>query len=540
MLSFISKLWSKETPNVTAAAFLIGFASLASRVVGLLRDRLLASHFGAGDALDAYYAAFRLPDLFYQLIVLGALSAGFIPIFTEYLERKSSHEAWELAEKVLTTLAVILGVACLVLAVLADRIVPWTVPGFAGDKLATTIALSRILLISTFTLGLSAVMGGVLQATRRFVAFSLAPVLYNIGIIIGILGFTPSFGVAGVAYGVVLGAGLHFLVQALVAVPMGFRRIRLPAFKDTGVIRILKLMVPRIAGLAASQINMLVMLALASSLSSGSIAVFNLANNLQYVPIGLIGISFAVAAFPAFSQLAAVKDLEGLRQSFLATTRKILFLIVPATALMLLLRAQIVRLVLGAGVFDWTATIATANVLAMFVFALMAQSMVPLLARVFYALQDTRTPLLVSLFSLAETVVLALWLRSVFGLMGLAAAFSIDAFVQFALLWILLRRRFGHLDSKELSKSVGKTILASIALFGFGWLGRQALGTIFPLRTFWQVALQAGAAIAMGGAAFYLVARLLGIEELKDFMRTIKLKLYRQARIGEGAEKAGI
>ena len=540
MLNFISKIWSKETSNVTAAAFLIGFASLASRVAGLVRDRLLAGHFGAGDALDAYYAAFRLPDFFYQLIVLGALSAGFIPVFTEYLEKHGHAEAWKLAEKVFTTISLILGGVCLVLALFADKIVPWTVPGFSGEKLALTVTLSRILLISTFTLGLSAVMGGVLQATRRFVAFSLAPVLYNVGIIIGIIGFTPSFGVAGVAYGVVLGAGLHFLVQALVAVPMGFKRILPPSFKDSGVRQILKLMVPRIAGLAAQQVNLIALLILASSLESGSISVFNLANNLQYVPIGLIGISFAVAAFPAFSKYAALKDMEGLRQSFLTTTRKILFFIVPSTAIMLLLRAQIVRLVLGAGVFDWTATIRTSDVLAIFVLSLIAQSMIPLAARVFYAMQDTKTPLYVSLASLVANVGLALLLQKPFGIVGLAAAFTIDAFVQFLVLWYLLRRRFGHLDSRDVGVSLTKIILASIALFGFGWLARQAVGTVFHLRTFWEVALQAFAAIVVGGGAFYLVASLLRIDELRDFMNTVKLKLYRQAKIEEGAEKASI
>jgi len=540
MFNFITKLWQKETSNVTAAAFLIGFASLASRVVGLLRDRMLAGHFGAGDMLDSYYAAFRLPDLFYQLIVLGALSAGFIPVFTEYLEKKGHAEAWKLAEKVFTTIALILGIVCLILAIFADKVVPWTVPGFVGDKLATTITLSRILLISTFTLGLSAVMGGVLQATRRFVAFSLAPVLYNVGIIIGIIGFTPSFGIAGVAYGVVLGAGLHLLVQALVALPMGFKRILPPSFKDPGVLRILKLMIPRIAGLAAQQVNLVALLVFASSLEAGSISVFNLANNLQYVPIGLIGISFAVAAFPAFSQLAANKDLDGLRQIFLTTTRKILFFIVPCTALMLLLRAQIVRLVLGAGAFDWAATIRTSDVLAIFALSLIAQAMIPLAARVFYALQDTKTPFYVSLVSVVANVGLAYLLRKPLGVIGLAAAFSVDAFAQFILLWYLLRGKFGHLNSKDVGRSLTKIILASIALFGFGWVARQAVGTIFPLRTFWQVALQAGAAIVVGCGAFYGVASLLRIEELNDFIHTIKLKLYRQAKIEEGAEKASI
>lgn len=540
MLKFLTGLWSKETPNVTAAAFLIGGASLASRAIGLVRDRLLAGHFGAGPELDAYYAAFRLPDFFYQLIILGALSAGFIPVFTDYLEKRGQSEAWELAEKVLSVIALVFGVACVILFVLAHKLVPFMVPGFLGEQLQLTILLSRILLVSTFIMGLSAVMGGVLQATRRFLAFSLAPVLYNVGIIIGVLGFAPNFGVRGVAFGVVLGAGLHFLVQALVAMPLGLKRIRWPSFDDAGVRQILKLMLPRIGGLAASQVNMTVLLILASTLSAGSIAVFNFANNLQYVPIGLIGISFAVAAFPAFSKLAVAQDMAGLKDSFLSTTQKILFLIIPATALMLLLRAQIVRLVLGAGIFDWEATIRTADVLAIFVFALMAQAMIPLLARVFYALKDTRTPLFVSLFSMLNVIVLALILKEHYGIMGLATAFALDGFAQFILLWFLLRRRFGHLEGKYLSRSLVKIILASIALFGFGWLARQTVGTVFPLRTFWQVALQAGSACLLGGGAFYVVARLLGVAELEDWVRTIKHKLYRQAKITEGAEKAGI
>jgi len=538
MLDFLKRFWNKETSNVTAAALVIGFASLASRLVGMLRDRLLASTFGAGDMLDAYYAAFRLPDLFYQLIVLGALSAGFIPVFAEYLERRGHDEAWKLAEKVFSTILVILVLACGALALTSSFFVPQTVPGFTGEKLALTVTLTRILLISTVTLGLSAVMGGVLQATRRFVAFSLAPVLYNIGIIIGIIFLAPKFGVMGVAWGVAIGAFLHFIVQAVVAVPMGFQRLRWPSFSDPGVRRILTLMIPRITGLAASQINLVILLGFASTLESGSVAVFNLANNLQYVPIGLIGISFAVAAFPTFSQLAANKDLENFKASFLATTRKILFLVIPATVLMLLLRIQIIRIVLGSGQFDWSATIRTADVLSIFVLSLAAQSMIPLLARAFYALQDTKTPLYIALVALAVNATLAYFLRQQIGIAGLAVAFTVDSFIQAGLLWLFLRKRFGHLAGKELGISISKTILASIALFGFGWLARQYVGTIFPLRTFWQVALQAGAAIVVGGSAFCGLALLLGVQEFSEFIQAAKSKIYKRIKVGEGAEGA--
>jgi putative peptidoglycan lipid II flippase len=539
MLKLIKKIWKVETPNVTSAALLLGLASLASRLVGLIRDRMLASSFGAGDALDAYYAAFRLPDFFYQLIVLGAITAGFIPVFTEYLERKGSDEAKALASKVFSTIMIILVGACIVFAIFADVLVPFTVPGFTGDKLITTIQLSRILLISTVLLGMSAVMGGILQSMRRFVAFAFAPVLYNFGIIAGIVFLVPIYGVAGIAWGVVIGAFLHLIIQAVVAMPLGMGKFQKPTFKDKGVAQILKLTLPRVGALAAMQVNLIVLIAFASSLESGSVAIFNLANNLQYVPIGLIGISFAVASFPAFSKLAATNDMEGLRQTFLSTTRKVFFLIIPATAITLLLRAQIVRILYGAGEFDWADTIRTADVLAMFALSLLAQSAAPLLTRVFYALKDSKTPFIVAAISMTLNIVVAYLFKDRFGVTGLAAAFSIGAFVQFGLLWYLLRKRLGgHLEGKELTISLSKTLLASLALFGFGWLARQYVGTVFPLRTFLQVVLQAGAATVAGIFAFSVLATLLKVQEFHEFIAAMKSKLLRKAKLSEGMDQS--
>jgi len=539
MFKFIKKLWKVETPNVTSAALLLGLASLASRLVGLIRDRMLASSFGAGDALDAYYAAFRLPDFFYQLIVLGAITAGFIPVFTEYLERKGTDEAKALAGKVFSTIMILLVTVCAAFAVFADVLVPFTVPGFVGDKLVETIQLSRILLISTILLGMSAVMGGILQSMRRFVAFAFAPVLYNIGIIAGIIFLVPVFGVAGIAWGVVIGALLHLTIQAIVAIPMGMSKISTPSFKDKGVKQILKLTIPRVGALAAMQINLIILIAFASQLETGSVAIFNLANNLQYVPIGLIGISFAVAALPIFSKLVATNDMEGLRQTFLATTRKVFFLIIPATAITLLLRAQIVRILYGAGEFDWADTIRTADVLALFALSLIAQSAAPVLTRVFYALKDSKTPFIVAAISMTLNIVVAYFFKDIYGVTGLAAAFSIGAFVQFGLLWYLLRKRLGgHLEGKELTISLSKTILASLALFGFGWLARQYVGTIFPLRTFLQVALQAGAAIIAGVIAFSVLATLLKVQEFHEFIAAMKSKLLRKAKLTEGVDQS--
>ncbi|MFH1077745.1 MAG: murein biosynthesis integral membrane protein MurJ, partial [Patescibacteria group bacterium] len=482
MKNILFRWWHSETNGVTAAAVIVGGASLASRIVGVLRDRVLASTFGAGDMLDMYYAAFRLPDLLYTLIILGALSAGFIPVFAEYLETRGKDEAWRLAERVLSVVGATMMVVCAALIIFAPALVPMTVPGFSPEKLDVTIRLTRIMALSPFFLGLSAVMGGILQATRRFLAFALAPVLYNLDIIFGAVILSPVMGLEGLAWGVVLGAFLHLITQASVALRMGLRRIPAPSLRAEGVRRILWLMAPRTAGLAVSQINLVVLLALASALSAGSIAVFNLANNLQSFPIGIFGIAFAVAAFPTLAHAAGAKHDEEFRSTLASATRKVIFLIVPSTVVFFLLRAQIVRLVLGAGVFDWSDTIRTAEVLGIFSASMLFQALVPLLARAFYALQDTWTPLLAGVIAEAFNLTLAILLRGPLGIIGLALAFSTASFLNLVMLWWLLHTRKKALGAGDVALSFAKTLAASIALFGFGWVARQALGTVFSLR----------------------------------------------------------
>lgn len=538
MLKFFNKIWNSETQSVTTAALIVGAASLASRLVGVLRDRILASTFGAGDVLDAYYAAFRVPDFLYNLVILGALSAAFIPVFTEYLEKRDKHEAWRLAERVLSVVGAVMGGLCVILFFAAPVLIPFTVPGFDAAKTAMTVSLSRVMLISTFFLALSAVMGGVLQATRRFVAFALAPVFYNLGIIVGVVLLVPNIGEIGLAWGVVAGAALHLIVQASVARKIGLERIPLPSFRHEGVRRILGLMAPRTAGLAITQINLIVILAIASTLAVGSVAVFNLATNLQTLPIGIIAISFAVAAFPSLSRAASAKDRNEFRRVLGSTSRKIIFLILPATAAFLILRAQIVRLILGEGQFDWDDTIRTANVLGIMASSLLAQSLVPLLARAFYALQDTWTPLWIGLAAEGSNLVLALLLREPFGILGLATAFSVAAWVSVFLLWAWLRMKQGGLGTRGVWSSTLKTSIATLAFAAFAIPVRIWIGTVFDLSSVWQVALQMGASLLAGVAAFLIVAWLLRSPEFHEFREALAARLWRRATISEGMGSA--
>lgn len=538
MFCFLRRLWQGETDGLTAAAFIVGAASILADLAGVLRDRALASTFGAGNQLDVYYAAFRIPDFLYNLVVLGALSAGFIPVFTHYLKKRGDAEAFALAERILSVVGVSVAVACAFAALATPWIMPIMTPGFSPEKMEMTIRLTRILFLSPVFLGLSAVMGGVLQSTRRFLAFSLAPVLYNCGIIFGVLVLAKPFGIAGVAWGVVIGAALHFLTQASVAVPLGMRRLRAPSFKDEGVRRILKLMIPRAAGLAVTQFNLVILLALASSLQSGSVAVFNLANNLQSFPLGLIGISFAIAAFPELARAAASDDKRAYAESLGSAGRKILFLILPTTIIFLLLRAQIVRLILGDGRFNWDDTKRTADVLGWLALSLPAQTLIPLIARAFYAVQDTWTPIIIGFVCEIVNIGFALALRPWLGITGLAVAFSAAAFLQLVLLWIWLRLKRGPLGQGEFTVSAAKTLVASIALGLVAYPVRVWIGTVYPLRTFWQVALQGVAAGLCGSAAFLIVVWLLRSRELNEFVQAISRRLWRKASVTGGVDEA--
>lgn len=540
MISSLRRWWNGETDGVAAAAFLIGALSLVSRLVGLLRDRALAATFGAGPSLDAYYAAFRLPDLLYNLLILGALSAGFIPIFSEYLERKGKEQAMRLAEKLFSVIAVSMMVACALLFLTAPWFVRWLAPGFEGEQLALTIRLTQIMSLSPLFLGLSAVFGGVLQATRRFFAFSAAPVFYNLGILFGIFALAPFWGIVGVAWGVVIGAFLHFVVQARVAMKLGFNKVSKPEWKDEGVLTVLRMMGPRTIGLAFSQLTLLVVLNLASSLPAGSIAVFNLATNIQSVPLGLFGISFAIAAFPALSRAAAGKRTEEYQDALGSAGRKIVFFILPITALFLLMRAQIVRVLLGQGHFDWGDTIRTADVLGILALSLVGQSLIPLLTRAFYAVQDAKTPVIIGAVCEVITIALAWSLRDFYGIVGLAIATTLATGIQLVCLWLALRKIQGPLGQGQFILSAWKTLIGTIGFCVVAFPIREWLGTIFPLRTVWQVVLQLAIPSLAGGIVFFLLTWLLKSPELAEFFDALKRKLWKRVELSESVDTSTV
>ena len=546
----LKNLFNRQTNSITMAAALVGVSSLLSRLLGVLRDRILAGQFGAGEYLDIYYSAFRIPDMVYNLLILGALSAGFIPVFTGLIKDFKSYkstglfkylnlEAWDLANNLLNILMLFLVVLSLLGIVFAPSLVSLISPGFSPEAQKTTADLTRIMFLSPLFLGISGIIGGVLQSFKNFLIYSVAPIMYNVGIIIGALWLSPFMGISGLAWGVVLGAFLHMTIQIPVVYNLGWRYHFLIDWRNKNLIKIARMMVPRTLSLAISQINLVVITIIASELASGSLSVFNFANNLQSFPVGIFGISFAVAAFPALS--VAVHDNKKMVEHFSLATRQILFFILPATILLITLRAQVIRVILGTGSFDWEDTILTMDTLGFFALSLFAQAIIPLQTRVFYARQDSRTPFFIGLSVVIVNIFLSIWLAGRMGVAGLALAFSISTILNFILLWVWLCYKIGNMDQAKILIS---TLKFSVAGIGAGFvvqLMKNIVWAYINMNTFSGVLIQGAAAGTGGLIAYLVVCALLRSEEFYDFLNLIKRKLsWRKVKVGDQGEVRGL
>jgi putative peptidoglycan lipid II flippase len=539
----IKKLFATKFSSITSAAVVIAAAGLLSRVLGIVRDRILAGEFGAGNELDIYYAAFRVPDLVYNLIVLGALSAGFIPVFVSLLrddenfKYKANQVAWDLVNNVLNIIALFLFVVCLLLAVLTPWLVPLITPGFSGEKLHLTIQITRIMFLSPILLGLSGVFGGVLQGYKRFLCFSLAPVMYNLGIIFGAVYLVDIFGLFGLAWGVIIGAMLHLLIQVPTVFRLGFLYKPIVCFRNSEFLKIVKLMGPRILGLASTQFNLIVITIFASTLAAGSLAIFNLANNLQNFPIGLFGVSFAIAAFPTLSKTFAIKDMKEFNKTFQNTLKQILFFVIPFSILFIILRVQIVRVVLGAGKFDWQDTVLTANSLGFFCMSLFAQALLPLLARAFYARHNTMVPFAAAFVSLITNVFLSWWLIGEMGVLGLALGFSISSIVNLVILVAFLVRDVKGIVKNGILKSLAKVSFAALVMGVVTQYVKTWLGHTVDMQSFVGILTQGFVAGIVGVLIFALISYWLKTEEFLSFLGSLKKKLLKKKF---SVEKEGI
>jgi len=520
----LRNIFNSQSKTITAAAVILAFSSLASRVLGLFRIHLFAYFFGASDIYDMYVAAFRIPDLLFVILATGALSAGFIPVFTDFLN-KNKKQAWQLANNVLNILLLALISISVILFLLAPWIVPLTVPGFDTEKTNTTINLTRLLLLQPILLGLSSLFSGILHSLKRFLVVAVAPLLYNIGIIIGIIFFYSWFGIYGLIFGVVLGAFMHMIIQVPGIIYSGFRYQPIFNFKDKKLKRILRLMPSRALALLTAQINVFVITMIASTLGAGKLSVFNYADLLQSFPLAIFGLSFAAAAFPTMAEFLSKKQKDKFINSLINTLRQILFFLVPASALIIVLRAQIVRVILGRGAFDWTATSLTINCLQFFAIGMFAHGTIFLFNRAFYALENTKTPFIIGFAGVVVNITGCLILSSIMGISGLALAFAIANIFTALVLFIVLHFKLGYLNDWVLFKSIFQISLAALLAGLVAYAGLYLMAPQVNMRTFAGIALQGFIAGIAGIAVYILVCWFLQLKEMLVLRDMIKLKL---------------
>lgn len=392
MVERIGRLFARKVSGVHIAAYVLGSFTVLSSFLALLRDRLLATVFGAGADLDLYYAAFRIPDLLY--ISVGSLVS--VSVLVPLLAEKSATGGRESEQVELSRATSFFAIAIVGAAALVWLVLPYIAPhifiGFSGEMLEQLVSLSRILLLSPVLLGFSNVFGSVTQLSGRFLLYAISPLLYNAGIIIGIIGFVPLWGIRGVVYGVVMGAVFHIVPQALFVYKEKLWP-QLTRLSFTYIRTLVSLSVPRTVALSMSHIVLLLLIASASTLAAGTIAVFSFSYNLQSVIVSVIGVSYSLAAFSSLSKYAAERDWVGYKNELTSSLRQLVFWSIPSVVLLVVLRAQIVRTVLGAGAFSWADTRLTAASLAIFAVATLFQSMNLLFTRAYYARGETRIPL---------------------------------------------------------------------------------------------------------------------------------------------------
>lgn len=507
------QLFGKEN-SVRGASVLLMVTLALSNLLGLFRDRFLTKNISTYD-LDIYYASFRIPDLIFNFLILGAITSAFIPVFSEFVSQKKIKEGFKTTNSLLNAAVLMMAVSAVILYFLMPSLMHLIVPKFEPDRVERTIRYSRLIMLTPIFFSISYVLSGVLNSFNRFVAYSLAPLVYNLSIIIGAAFFAPKYGLISVIYSVVIGSILHALVQLPSAIKLGFRYQPIIDAKDAAVKKIVRLMIPRTIGMGVNQIMLVAYTAISSTLAIGSISAFSLANNIGTMPVVVLGTSFATAVFPTLTAKIASNDKKGFSFYFNRSMRSIAFLLIPATVLFILLRAQIVRLILGSGKFGWDDTKKTAMVLGLFSLSLLAQGLVPLIARGFYALKNTRTPMKISIITVVVSILLGYPLASLYGVSGLALAFSIGNFVNAILLFYYLAKIYPDIVDIEVLYSYIKISLISLIMGVLVWFTMHFMTSYVDMNRFVGVLTQTLIALLVGAIAYFGLSLFFDCDEMK-------------------------
>ena len=509
-----------------AAGFLMA-AQLASRILGFLRETLMAGFYGQGGATDAYTASFILPDLLYWLLVGGVLSAAFIPVFSRYIAEGKEEEGWRVASSVVNLILLTLGVLTLVGLFFAPQFVRLVVPGLAAENMALATHLTRILLMQPLFMALSGLTMGILNSYKIFWPSALGTVLYNACVIFfGTILANPAdpHSISGFAVGVVVGAFVSFAVQIPALTKVGMRYYPIIDWHDPGVRRIGALAVPIIISYSLNQIQVAVNANFGSQLFPGSITAFLWSYRLFQLPVGIFAIAIAVATFPTMTEQAALKQWDQLRQTVSQAVRMVIFITLPISAGMIVLRFPLIRVLFQHGHFTAQDTYTTAFPLLFFAVGISAQSVIQILPRAFYALQDTWTPVTLGIIAMVVNVIAMVLLVGPLEVGGLAFATSIAAFVNMILLFYMLRRRLGQMDGWAIAWTSLKSLVASLVMVGVIWvwiewltplIGTQMLASLIVLLT----------GTTLGALAFAGMAKILRMGEFEQAMDLVNRRI---------------
>lgn len=537
------KIINSQQNSVLSAASLIMVMIVVSMVLGLIRQRVLASYF-TPDSLSIFFAAFRLPDAIFQVLVFGTFSSAFIPVFTKTL-REGEARAWLLAGKVVSIGLAIFLFAVAIFGFGAVKIYSVIAPGYGAGGTAEIAFLARILFAAQGFFVVSYVLTGVLESLRRFLIPALAPIFYNLGIILGTIILTPRLGLMAPAIGVVIGAFAHFIIQYPLSRKLGFR-FTLNLKPDEGVKKIGQLALPRVIDLAFDQIGKSTELFLSSIISQASYTYYTFANSLQMLPVTLFGTSLAKAVLPMLSRVDG--DIKEFRKILLSAIYQAMFFTLPLSITLIALRIPVVRLVYGTKIFDWEATVQTGTILSVFAVSIVFQTLMSVLARAFFALHDTKTPVVVSFIGLTILIVgdFTLVKGFHFEIWALAAAFAASVLVEAIILLILINKRIGGIfDSKFLMHSLkifAATVISGGAMFfmlkifdksvwvkRLSFLSGVEVTKTFPFEKFMldtrytgNVIILTGLTFLVGVMIYTLLSLLFRINEARYFLNLAK------------------
>jgi putative peptidoglycan lipid II flippase len=460
--------------SLARTGVIVSGAFLASRVLGYLRIVVIADSFRTSD-LDAFFAAFRIPDLVFQLVAAGALSSALIPIVSGLFTTDERARAWRVVSTVINLMLIALAILAACLFVLAPVVVPFITPGFEGAKLEKTIELTRIMLLSPIFLALGAVATSVLNSGGRFVASVIAPIVYNLAIIGGALLLGPRLGIEGLALSVVAGSLGNLLVQVPALARLGYRYEPRIDATDPAARKALVLMAPRAIGLGVTQITFIVVTSLASLLGNGAVADFNFAFAVLQIPLGIIGVPLGIVVLPSLSREAAVGREEAFAALLTRALRLLIYVMVPIAVLTAVVGGPVVNILFGGGNLGNTDLDLIAVTLAGFLVGLTAHALIAVLARAFYARQDTVTPVGAAVVAVIINSTLAVILVGPFGLPGIAVAIAIAAWIEAIALLAILYRRLPHFELSGLGRVAVESVAGSAIA---GAVGVGALGVV--------------------------------------------------------------